>query len=86
MHSFPAQRVAIVPARRTAVVLSLRALYPCSSHERNYKSNRKFLSKWLVKRSQSSASAAACHLTYKIMKDAWRLLKGYISEEIERFC
>ena len=39
----------------------------------------------MVKRSQSSAAAAVFHLTEKIMKDAWRLLKGYISEEIERF-
>ena len=31
----PAQRVDIEPTRRTAAVLSLRAVYPCSSHERN---------------------------------------------------
>ena len=42
--SFPAQRVVIEPTRRTAAVLSLRAFYPCSSHERNWKSDRKFLS------------------------------------------
>ena len=43
-HSFPAQRVVIEPTRGTATVLSLRAVYPCSSHERNCKSDRKFLS------------------------------------------
>ena len=43
-HSFPAQRVVIEPTRRTAAVLSLRAIYPCSSHERNCKSDRTFLS------------------------------------------
>ena len=39
----------------------------------------------MVKRSQSSAAAAAFQLTEKIMKDEWRLLKGYIPEEIDRF-
>ena len=31
----PAQRVVIEPTKRTAAVLSLRAVYPCSSHERS---------------------------------------------------
>ena len=43
-HSFPAQWVEIEPTRHTAAVLSLRAVYPCSNHERNTESDRKFLS------------------------------------------
>ena len=74
-HSFPAQRAVIEPTRRTAAVLSQRVVYPCSRHERN------------CKRSDRNRAPlhAAFHLTEKIMKDALRLMKGYIFHEIDRF-
>ena len=78
-HLFPVQRAVIEPTRRTAAVLSLRAVYPCSSHERNFESDRKFLSKML--RSCNRVPL----LLETVMKDVWRLMKGYISHEIERF-
>ena len=76
-HSFPAQRVVIEPTRRTAAVVSLRSVYPCS----NYKSDRKFLSKRL--RSRNRAPLLLCSIWH--YEDAWRLMKGHISHEIERF-